>query len=133
MRLVVGAEVERGQQVQHRAPVVAAVGAADRGAQGGAVRGAGRLGLARQILERLLAHRGIDHVAHGAVRVLDGRASDPVQQSLLAADALEVVQQLLLHPVLSAGADGVHGLDQQLHERVGDGAAAQVGVGREPG
>ena len=64
---------------------------------------------------------------------LDGGTGRSVQDGLLAADALEVVQQLLLDPVLGAGADVVHGLDQQLDEGVGDGAPAQVGVGGEPG
>ena len=133
MRLIVGAKVEGGEKIQHRSAVVAAVGAADRGAQGGAVGGPGRFRFAHQVAQGLLADCGVDHVAHGAVRVFDGDAGQPVEQGLLAADALEIVQQLLLDPVLGTGADVVHGLDQQLDERVGDGAPAQVDIGGEPG
>src|SRR3954451_15641490 len=96
MHVVVGPEIENGQQVQHRASVVAAVGTADRGAERGAIGGAGRLALAHQVTERLFAHHGEQHLADGAVRFLDGGAGQVEQEALLAADTLEVVQQLLL-------------------------------------
>ena len=131
--VIVGPEVEGSQQVQHRPPVVAAIGTADRGAQRGAVGRASRLAFAHQVVERLLAHHREQHLAHGAVRLPDGGAGHLEQEALLAADALEVVQQLLLDPVLGAGADVVHGLDQQVGRGVGDGATTQMNVGGEPG
>ncbi len=140
VRVVVGAEVESGQQVQHRAPIMAAVGAADRGAERRAVGGAGRLALAHQVVERLLAHHGEQHLTDGAVRLLDGGAGQIEQQALLAADTLKVVQRFLLDLVLRTGADVMHGLDipgrlrrwQQVDQGVGDGASAQVRIGGKP-
>ena len=82
--------------------------------------------LAYQVAQRLLAHHRVEHLAHGAVRVLHGSTFRSEQQRLLAAGALEVVQQLLFHPVLGVGADVVDGLDQQIDERAGDSAPTQV-------
>ena len=83
-------------------------------------------------MERLLAYHGEQHLADGAVRLLDGGAGQIEQQALLAADALEVVQQLLLDLVFRTRANVVHGFDQQVDQGIGDGAPAQVGVGGQP-
>ncbi len=42
--------------------------------------------------EVLLADSGVGHVAHPAVRAFDGGTGRAVEQTLLAGDALEVVQ-----------------------------------------
>src|SRR6266567_4317982 len=66
------------------------------------------------------AARGRENrVAHAAVRLFDRGLSDVKQNSDLAGDALEVVQQLLLNPLLGAHVDLVNDLDEQINEAVG--------------
>ena len=132
VRGVVGAEFQRVEEPGHHAPVMAGVGAADRDAQAAAVHRSG-LPLADQVAQGLLTGDGEHHVAHRAVGPSNGGAGDLEQQDRLARDPLQLVEHSPLDPALGAGADGVHGLDQELDQAVGERAAAQVDVGGEPG
>ena len=72
MRAVVGMEVERGEQLGHHAPVIGAVGGANRLVDAPRRCGAGRERLLDQRRERALVDYGEDYLAHGTV----GRAGD---------------------------------------------------------
>jgi hypothetical protein len=56
-----------------------------------------------------------------------------MNQVLLAADALQVVEQLTVHAAFGPGADLVNGLGQEVDQVVGQLPAAEVHEGREPG
>lgn len=86
-----------------------------------------------QIAQRLLADHRKHHVAHHAVRMGERSVGQLEQQVLFAGDALEVVQQLALDLALGPRADLVDGLDQQVHQIVGEAAGAQVDEGGQPG
>ena len=131
--VVVGAEFQRGQQGRYHAPVVALVGIADHSAQGDAVGWAGGLPLLDQIAQRLLADHWKHHVAHHAVRLGQGGVGQIEQQVLLSGHALEVLQQFAFDLAFGTRADLVDGLDQQVHQVVGQAAGAQVDECGQPG
>jgi len=89
------------------------------------------LALGDEVVQGLLADGGEDHVAHGAVRVSHAGGGQLEQQRGLAGDALEVGDQLALHPLLGPAADATHGGDEQVGEAVGDLAPAHLAEGGE--
>ncbi len=134
--VVVGAEVERGQQPGHHTSVVPTVGVADHRAQGEMVGRPGGLPFFHQVLQRLFAHHRKDDVPHDAIRLGQRRLGEGKQQVLLACDALEVLEQLALDLALGTCSDRVDGLDQQINEVVGQRAYAQMherGESGQPG
>ena len=131
MRLIVGVEGERVEHQRQHAPVVRAVGVVDHGLEMAAVARPRGLALGHEVMERLLADGGKDHVAHGAVRLGHAGPGELEQDGGLARDALEAGDQLALDPLLGLGADAVHGGNQQVGEAVRDLAPAHVAEGGE--
>src|SRR3954471_24224300 len=127
-----GLDVVRWRRPEFEVRSRVRVGAADCGAQALLVHRPG-LPFANQIAQGLLAGDGEDDLAHGVVGPLDRGVGDLVEEIGLTCDFPELVDDLQLDPALSAGADGVDRLDQKLDQAIGQGAAAEMGVGRKPG
>ena len=64
---------------------------------------------------------------------VEGGPGELEEEVLLAADALQVVEQFAVHPAFGPRADMVNGLGQEVDQVVGQLAAAEVHEGREPG
>ena len=93
MTFVVGPELEGRQEFGHHAPVVPLVRIADHGAQRRAVGWPSGFPLLDQIAQGLLANHRKDDLAHHAVRLSQCGIGQFEQQVLLAADALDVIEQ----------------------------------------
>jgi hypothetical protein len=85
-----------------------------------------------QIPQGLLADDRKDNIAHDAIRFLQGRAGNLEQQVLLAGDALQIVEQLAINPMLGTGSNVVDGLDEKVDQVIGQRPAAQMDEGRKP-
>ncbi len=131
VRLVVGLEAERVQHERQHAPVVRAVGVVDHRLQVPPVDRPGVLALGHEVAQGLLADGGEHHIAHGAVRLGQARGGELEQQRGLAGHALEIGDQLARDTLLRLGADAMHRGDQQLGQRVGDLAPADLAEGGE--
>ena len=135
MRLVVGAEVQGTQQARHHAAVVRSVGVADDGLDVLAVGRTAGLPFLDQVAQRLLIDDRVDHVLDDAVGLRQGGLGQLEEQTVLAGDAFEVLQQFLFDAAFGAGADAVDGAQQQIHQGVREFALAQVaedGQQRQP-
>jgi hypothetical protein len=77
-------------------------------------------GFADEVAQGLLADDRVDRRAHRVLRPADGGIGDREQESLLAADPAQVVQQLCLDAAFGARVDLVHDAYEQLDQRVGD-------------
>ena len=119
-RAAAGLELQCLQQPDQPAPVVPGVGGPQRGLHGAPVRRARGLVLGDQVAQRLLARHRVDHGADGVVRASDRGLGQPEQQRLLPGDLAELADQFLGDFPLGAGADPVHGRDQQVRQGIGD-------------
>jgi hypothetical protein len=63
--------------------------------------------------------------------MIDRGTGECEQQPVLAAHALEICHERLLHPALRAHADLVYDVDQQVNQRVGDLRRAQPSQHRQ--
>ena len=133
MTFVVGPELEGRQEFGHHAPVVPLVGIADHGAQRRAVGRPSGFPLLDQIAQGLLANHRKDDLAHHAVRLGQCGIGQFEQQVLLAADALDVIEQFTFDLAFGAGTDAVDRLDQQVDQIVGEAARAQIDKRGKPG
>ena len=128
VRAVVGAEVERSQQLGHHPAIVGAVRGAHRGVDAPALRRAERPGFADQRLEGVLAGDGEDDLAHHAVRPTDRSLGNLEQDAGLAPDLPRLLDQLLHHPALGLDGNAVRDLDQQLDQAIDHLALARHAV-----
>jgi hypothetical protein len=133
MTFVVGPELEGRQEFGRHAPVVPLVGIADHGAQRRAVGRPSGFPLLDQIAQGLLANHRKDDLAHHAVRLGQCGIGQFEQQVLLAADALDVIEQFTFDLAFGAGTDAVDRLDQQVDQIVGEAARAQIDKRGKPG
>jgi len=115
-----GAELKDLEQPDQPAPVVPGVGGTQRGLHGAPVGRAGGFVLGDQVAQRLLARHRVHHGAHGVVGAGDRGLGEAEQQRLLPSDLAEFADQFLGDLPLGAGADAVHGRDQQVRQGVGD-------------
>ena len=131
MALVVGAEVERLQNLRHHAAVMPLTAVADDGPQRLPIFD-GRLSLPDQIAQRLLVGDQEAHSRHYAVRLLQRSRRDLEQDAWLAvAMGLQILQQRPVYLAPRPRADLMDGLDQQIDQVVRQLAAAQVSIGRQ--
>jgi hypothetical protein len=86
-----------------------------------------------QIAQGLLANHRKDDLAHHAVRLGQCGIGQFEQQVLLAADALDVIEQFTFDLAFGAGTDAVDRLDQQVDQIVGEAARAQIDKRGKPG
>jgi hypothetical protein len=84
-------------------------------------------------VQGLFADDREDDLAHDPVGVIEGGPGEAEEEVLLAADALQVVEQLTVHAALSPCSDLVNGLGQKVDQVVGQLSATEVHEGREPG
>ena len=63
----------------------------------------------------------------------EGRIGQLEEDVRLAGHALEILEQCVAYAALRLCVDPMHGVDEQVGERIGDRAAAQVSEGRKPG
>jgi hypothetical protein len=126
-------ELQHLEQLDQTAAVVVGVGRLQRGLHGPAVHRAFGLELVDELAQGLLAagHRRVDDLADGVVGPIERGLGDREQQVLLAGDPFERVDQFLGDLPVRAGADPVHGRDQQLDQGVGDLPKAGVQQRRE--
>jgi hypothetical protein len=73
-----------------------------------------------QVAQRPLARHRVDHRADGVVGAGDRGLGEAEQQRLLPGDLAELADQFLGDFPLGAGAEPVHGGDQQVRQGVGD-------------
>ena len=78
------------------------------------------LGLADQLLQRLLTDDREDRAADGVVGMLDRGAGEREQDPALAAHRFEIGDQLLLDAIVRPRAHLVHHAEQKVDEAVGD-------------
>jgi hypothetical protein len=64
---------------------------------------------------------------------VEGGSGELEQEVLLAGHALQVVEQLTLHPAFGTRADMVNGLDQEVDQVIGQLTLAKMHEGCEPG
>jgi len=128
-RLVDGiarAERERLQQLGHHPWVMRGIRGAQADVHLVAVGRPTRFRLAHQVVQLLFTAGGRkDHVAYLAVRVLDRSLGDAEQHAGLPRHTFQVVQQLLVDPLLGAHADFVDDLNEQVDEAVSDLASTE--------
>lgn len=117
---VARAELQGVQQQRQHPAVVRRVGQPQPVAHPLAVLRVVGLRLADQVLQRRLTDHRVERVAHRVVRVVQGRPGHPEQDPLLAADPLEVSDQLGVHLALRGVGQLLDHPDQQRHQRVGD-------------
>ena len=77
-------------------------------------------GFLDQVAQGLFADDREHDLAHDPVGVIEGGPGEVEEEVLLAADALQVVEQLAVHPAFGPGADLVDGLGQEVDQVVGD-------------
>jgi hypothetical protein len=85
-----------------------------------------------QITQGLFADDGKNDLAHGSIRFLESRAGKVEQETLLARDALQIIEQFPIHPAFGARSDAMNGLDQNIDEVIRQSPAAQMHEGGEP-
>ncbi len=112
--------VEHVEQLEQPAPVVVGVAGLERCLHGAPVGRPRHLVLAHQGVEGVLADHRVQGLAHNFVGMVDGGLGQPEEDALLAPDPLELVDQLVGHPLLGPGVDQMHDADQQLDQGVGD-------------
>jgi hypothetical protein len=119
---VVRPELQHVQQLNQPAPVVVGVRGPQRGLHGAPVHRPLGPELVHQLAQRLLpaGHRRIDHLPDRIVWPGQRCLGDAEQDVLLAGDPFERVHQFLGDSAVCAGANAVHGGDQQLDQGVGD-------------
>ena len=108
-------------------------GVPDHGAQGRPVGRSCGLGFLDQVAQGLFADDREHDLAHDPVGLIEGGTGDLEEEILLAADALQIVQQFAVHPAFGSHANLVDGLGQEVDQVVGQLAAPEVHEGREPG
>ena len=133
MMFIVRAEFQSLKYLRHHPAVMAFVGIPDHRAKRGPVGWTRGLRFLDQIAQGLLADDWKDNIAHDPIRFPQSRAGDFEQQVLFARDALQIVEQFAVNPVLGTCADVVDGFDEQIDEVIGQCPAAQMHEGREPG
>ena len=133
MAPVVRAEIQGPEDLRHHPPVMALVGVPDHGAQGGPIGRPRGLPFLDQVAQGLFADDREHDLAHDPVGVIEGGPGELEEEVLLAADALQVVEQLAVHPAFGPRADLVDGLGQEVDQVVRQLAAAEMHEGREPG
>ena len=89
------------------------------------------LSLAHQVAQRLLANHRPDRPADRVVGMLDRRLGEREQDPALAANVLQIGDQLLLDAVLGARIHLVHHANQQIDQAVGDLARARQTKARQ--
>ena len=118
-RSVVRAEIQGLEDLRHHAAVMALVGVPDHGAQGGPIGRSRGLPFLDQVAQGLFADDREHDLAHDPVGLIEGGPGELEQEVLLAGDALQVVEQLAVHPAFGPCADVVDGLDQEVDQVVG--------------
>ncbi len=131
MSLVVRAKFQGLENLRRHAAVVAAVGVADDGAQCCPVGRAGRFPFLDQVAQGLLAGYREHNLADDAIGSRQRGVGQLEQDVLLAADALEIVEQFALDLPLGVSADAMNGLDQKVDQAVGERPAAQMRESRK--
>ena len=86
-----------------------------------------------QVAQGLFADDREHDLAHDPVGVIEGGPGELEEEVLLAADALQVVEQFAVHAAFGPRSDLVDGLGQEVDQVVGQLAATEVHEGREPG
>ena len=133
MVFIVRTEFQAPQDLWHHAAVMALVGIPDHRAERGPVGWTCGLRFLDQITQGLFADDWKDNIAHDAIRILQSRAGNFEQEVLLARDALQIVEQFAVNPVLGTCADVVDGFDEQIDQVIGQRPAVQMHEGRKPG
>jgi hypothetical protein len=95
MRCIVRPELKRRQDFWQHAPVIGAIGGANRGVDATILWLTGRSVLLDQCFERLLAGNWEDHFAHNAIRIVDSRFGDAEENARLPAHLPVFLQKLL--------------------------------------
>jgi hypothetical protein len=132
MAPVVRAEVQDPEDLWYHSPVMALVRVADHGAQGDPVGRSRDLGFLDQVAQGLFADDREHDLAHDPVWMVKGGPGQLEEEPLLAADALQVVEQLAVDTAFGPCSDPVDGLGEEVDQVVGYLAAAEVHEGREP-
>ena len=101
MVFIVRTEFQALQDLWHHAAVMALVGIPDHCAKCGSVAWTCGLRFLDQITQGLFADDWKDNIAHDAIRILQSRAGNFEQEVLLARDALQIVEQFTIDPVLA--------------------------------
>jgi len=133
VRLVVRAEVERLKDARNHLTIVRLIRASNEGAQCIAEGRTRCLPFFDEVAERCFADDRKDDVAHHPVGMRERRVSKLEEDVRLAGHALEILKQCVTHAALRPRVDPMYGIDEQVGERIGDRAAAQVSEGRKPG
>src|SRR5271163_4769157 len=113
MVFIVRAKFQPPQDLRHHTTVMTLIRIPDHRAEGSPVDWPRGLRFPDQITQGLLADNRENDITHDSIRFLQRRASDLEQQILLARDALQVLEQFTLDPMLGARADVVNGFDKK--------------------
>jgi hypothetical protein len=133
MMFIVRAEFQSLKYLRHHPAVMALVGIPDHRAQRGSVGWTRGLCFLDQIAQGLFADDRKHNIAHNTIRFPQSCAGDFEQQVLFARDALQIVEQFAVNPVLSTCADVVNGFDEQIDQVIGQRPTAQMHEDRKPG
>ncbi|WP_443043580.1 hypothetical protein [Streptomyces sp. GS7] len=117
---VVALQLQHRQQRREHPPPVVGVRRRQHCTDTRLVPGLVRRRLRRQRLQRLLADHRKDDLADRTARLGQRRLRDPQHHPLLAADLLQLLDELAFDLLLRPRVDLLHQLNEQVHQRIGD-------------